>query len=284
MRFRFILAEKANYPVTTMCRVLRVTRSGFYAWSNRKPSKRDRTDRAALVHIRAIHRAHRGRYGSPRIHRELKKGTHALGRHRIARLMRLDGITARAKRRFRVPHDGSTTKRIAPNRLRREFRVAQPNRVWLGDITYLHTANGWIFLSCFLDLHSRCIVGWSVSPTLEARATCHALQRAARERRPGPHLLVHSDRGVQYAGEEFQRLLRQLGFVGSMSRKGNCWDNAPMESFFATLKRELALPSMLTAREVERLIGEYIDYYNHVRLHSALDYMTPSAYEESVAA
>ena len=284
MRFRFILAEKANYPVAVMCRVLCVTRSGFYAWAKRKPSKHDRADRAALVRIRAVHRAHQGRYGSPRIHRELKKGTDALGRHRIARLMRLDGITARAKRRFRVPHDSAATKRIAPNRLRREFLVGHPNRVWLGDITYLHTVSGWIFLSCFLDLHSRCIVGWSVSPTLEARATCNALKKAARERRPGQNLLVHSDRGVQYAGEEFRRLLRQLGFVGSMSRKGNCWDNAPMESFFATLKRELALPSTLTAREVERLIGEYIDYYNHVRLHSALDYMTPNAYEESVAA
>ena len=284
MRFRFILAEKANYPVAVMCRVLCVTRSGFYAWAKRKPSKRARKDRAALVRIRAIHRAHRRRYGSPRIYRELRKGPHALGRHRIARLMRLDGLTARAKRRFRVAYDSAATKRISPNRLRREFSVGQPNRVWLGDITYLHTASGWIFLSCFLDLHSRCIVGWSVSSTLEARATCNALQRAVRERRPGQNLLVHSDRGVQYAGEEFQRLLRQLGFVGSMSRKGNCWDNAPMESFFATLKRELALPSMLTAREVERLIGEYIDYYNHVRLHSALDYMTPNAYEESVAA
>ena len=282
MRFRFILAEKANYPVLVMCRVLRVTRSGFYAWASRKPSARARQDRVALVRIRAIYRRHRGRYGSPRIYRELNTGA-VLGRHRIARLMRSDGITARQKRRFRVASDTGVTRRHARNRVRREFSVGQPNRVWLGDITYLRAVDGWLFLSCFLDLHSRRVVGWTLNDNLDAQSTCEALNQAIRIRRPNPGLIVHSDRGSQYAGDEFQRVLRRHDFVTSMSRKGNCWDNAPMESFFATLKRELALGSALTSCEVRHLVAEYIDYYNAERLHSSLDYMTPTAYENCVA-
>jgi transposase InsO family protein len=283
VRFRFILAEKANYPVVVMCRVLRVARSGFYAWARREPSVRDRQDRVALVRIRAVYRRHCGRYGSPRIHRELNTGPDAIGRHRIARLMRLDGLTARQKRRFRIAQHAQLNRRHARNRVRREFSVAQPNRIWLGDITYLRAADGWLFLSCFLDLHSRRVVGWTLDDKLDARATCDALKKAIQLRRPNAGLIVHSDRGAQYTGEDFQRVLRQHNFIASMSRKGNCWDNAPMESIFATLKRELAIRPTLISHEVRRLVADYIAYYNTERIHSALDYMTPTAYEKCVA-
>jgi putative transposase len=281
MRFRFIEAEKANYPVTVLCRVLHVRRSGFYAWRLRAPSERARVNVAARVHIRAIYRQHRRRYGSPRVYRELKAHGVALGRHRVARLMREEGLRAKGKRRFCVTTDSAHRHRVSPNRVARNFRAPAPNRVWLSDITYLATGEGWLYLTCFLDVYSRRVVGWAVDDTLHAESVCRALTEAAARRRPGTGLLVHSDRGVQYAGEHFQRLLRQRGFVSSMSRKGNCWDNSPMESFFATLKREIADAPWPTKNAAEADLAAYFAYYNHERRHSALDYLTPAEYESA---
>jgi putative transposase len=282
VRFRFIEAEKANFPIAALCRVLRVRRSGFYAWRKRAPSMRARTNVAARVHIRAIYRQHRRRYGSPRVYRELRaQGMVAVGRHRVARLMREEGLRARARRRYSVTTDSSHCHRVAPNRVGRNFSAAAPNRVWLTDITYLETGEGWLYLTCFLDVYSRRVVGWVVDDGLQAEPICGALSEAIARRRPQPGLLVHSDRGRQYAGEHFQRLLRQRGFLSSMSRKANCWDNAPMESFFATLKREIADGPWPTKSAAEADLVAYFTYYNHERRHSALDYRTPAEYESA---
>lgn len=281
MRFRFIEAEKANYPITVLCEVLRVRRSGFYAWRVRAPSVRAQRNVAARVHIRAIYRQHRRRYGSPRVYLELHKQGVALGRHRVARLMREEGLRAKAKRRYCVTTNSAHHHRVAPNRVARNFSAPAPNRVWLTDITYLETREGWLYLTCFLDVYSRRVIGWVVDESLHAEPICRALIEATARRQPGPGLLVHSDRGVQYAGEHFQRLLRQHGFVSSMSRKGNCWDNAPMESFFATLKREIADAPWPTKSAAEAELAAYFTYYNHERRHSTLDYRTPAEYESA---
>jgi putative transposase len=279
VRFRFIEAEKANFPIVVLCRVLRVRRSGFYAWKGRVPSARARANGVARVHVRAVYREHQRRYGSPRIHRELKAQGVAMGRHRVARLMREQGLRARGKRRYCVTTNSAHHHRVAPNRVARNFSASAPNRVWLTDITYLATGEGWLYLTCFLDVYSRRVVGWAVDDRLHAAATCRALHEATVRRKPDPGLTVHSDRGVQYAGEDFQRLLRQRNFVGSMSRKGNCWDNAPMESFFATLKRELADRPWATRSAAEADLADYFAYYNNRRRHSALDYRSPLEYE-----
>jgi putative transposase len=280
MRFPFIAAEKANYPIVALCRNLEVTRAGFYAWRRRPVPKRAQRNAAALVHIRAVHRRSRQRYGSPRVHRQLQENGVAIGLHRVARLMRLDGLRGRMKRRFRVTTDSNHNLRVAPNLVARQFDVARPNRVWLSDITYLATAEGWLYLSAVLDLHSRRLVGWSLDDHLEASGACRALRQAIAARRPRPGLIVHSDRGVQYAGNDYQRILRAHRLQCSMSRKGDCWDNAPMESFFGSLKRELDQQKPWpTMRAAEDDVGQFIRFYNYERLHSALDYRSPARYE-----
>jgi transposase InsO family protein len=195
--------------------------------------------------------------------------------------MREEGLRARAKRRYCVTTDSAHRHRVAPNRVARNFTAPAPNRVWLSDITYLATGEGWLYLTCFLDLYSRRAVGWVVDDGLHAEPICRALTQAAARRRPQPGLLVHSDRGRQYAGEHFQRLLQQRGFISSMSRRGDCWDNAPMESFFATLKREIADTPWPTKAAAEADLVAYFTYYNHERRHSALDYLTPAEYESA---
>jgi putative transposase len=285
VRFGFIEAEKAHHRVATLCRMLRVSRAGYYAWRTRPESRRAQTSRTMLVHIRAAYRRHARRYGSPRIWHELRRDGVAIGRHRVARLMRLDGLRARSKRRFRVTTDSRHGLRVAPNRVARRFMAARPNQLWLGDITYLWTKEGWMYLACLLDVYSRRIVGWSLDETLDASVACRVLREALATRRPPRGLVHHSDRGVQYASDDYQRLLTQYGVVGSMSRKGDCWDNAPMESFFATLKRELVGEDpFLSKAAVEQSIAQYIAYYNRERLHSALDYFSPEEYESSAAA
>jgi transposase InsO family protein len=204
----------------------------------------------------------------------------AVGRHRVAKLLRNEGLRAKAKRRYRVTTDSNHLYPISPNRVARKFHAERPNQVWLSDITYLPTSEGWLYLSCFLDLYSRRIVGWSLDDTLEASATCRALAHATALRAPQAGLIIHSDRGVQYAGGDFQRLLKRSHFVSSMSRKGNCWDNAPMESFFATLKREIDTQKPWATRaSAETEIASYIAYYNQERRHSILDYLSPLEYE-----
>jgi transposase InsO family protein len=284
MRFAFIQGHVRQHAVTTMCRVLRVSKAGYYAWVKRAPSARTTADEQLAERIRAVHRQSRRTYGSPRVHEELQAQGRRHGRKRIARLMRTQGIRAKQVRRFRVTTDSKHAHPIAPNTLARQFaveQVAAPDRVWVGDITYLLTREGWLYLAIVLDLGSRRVIGWAMRHTLEGVLTEDALTMALTGRRPGPGVLHHTDRGSQYAAGDYRALLSAHGMACSMSRVGDCWDNAVAESFFATLKRELADDADWATRDDARTaVFEYIEvWYNRQRRHSSLDYLSPVAYE-----
>jgi transposase InsO family protein len=284
MRFACIQVHVRQHAVTTMCRVLRVSKAGYYAWVKRPPSAHATADEQLAERIRAVHRTSRRTYGSPRVHEELKAQGQRHGRKRIERLMRTRGIRAKATRRFRVTTDSKHAHPIAPNTLARQFAVAQvaaPDRVWVGDITYLFTRAGWLYLAIVLDLGSRRVIGWAMRHTLEGVLTEDALTMALTGRRPGPGVLHHTDRGSQYAAGDYRALLSAHGMACSMSRVGDCWDNAVAESFFATLKRELADDADWATRDDARTaVFEYIEvWYNRQRRHSSLDYLSPVAYE-----
>ena len=285
MRFAFIRRYAKEFPVTWMCKVLEVSLSGYYAWSSRPESQRSRDDRRLLVEIRAIHRKSQRTYGSPRIHRELQEREHRCGRHRVARLMRQDGIEGTYRRKFRVTTNSRHKWPIAPNRLERRFKVAAPDTVWAGDITYIWTREGWLYLAVLLDLYSRRVVGWATSSRLTRRLPQAALEMAIGRRRPGASILHHSDRGSQYASKDYREALSDAGFEVSMSRAGNCWDNAPVESFFATLKKELVAGEAFYSRsQAHREIVDYIEgFYNCWRRHSAIGYVSPMDFEEQAA-
>jgi transposase InsO family protein len=280
-----MLAEKANYTVAFMCRQLQLARSGFYAWSRRRPSARALADRRLVPHLRAVFERARGTYGSPSVHRELRKQGHQVGRHRVARLMRDDGLRARPRRRFVHTTNSRHGHRVAPNILQRRFGPTAANRVWASDITYIPTRKGWLYLAVVLDLHSRRVVGWAAGKSLDQELAINALERAFDDRRPKPGLLHHSDRGTQYASDLYRQLLCRWSARCSMSRKGNCWDNAVVESFFATLKRELVYGADFDDHEcAESALFEYIEvFYNRRRRHTTLDYLSPMEYEELAA-
>jgi transposase InsO family protein len=276
-------AEKAYFPVRVLCQVLQVSVSGFYSWRKRGPSQRAQEDEQLKVHIRAAHKASRGRYGSPRVQKELCAQDQHVGRKRVARLMKADGLAARRKRRFRRTTDSTHQHPVASNLLDRQFTVDAPNAVWVTDITYIWTQEGWLYLAAILDLYSRKVVGWAVDESLERHLALDALAMALSNRRPARGLLHHSDRGVQYASDDYQKALKKDGLICSMSRKGDCWDNAVAESFFATLKGELiereCWPTKARARAA---IVEYIAcFYNSKRSHSVLGYTSPMEYEMS---
>ena len=240
MRFRFIEDRRADYPVRIMCEVLEVSPAGYYAWRSRPESRRAADNRELVDDIKRIHRDYRGRYGSPRIHEELKALGRGASRGRIERLMRQHGIRAIMARPRRVrTTDSRHDLPIAPNLLERNFTADALNRIWLADITYVETDQGWLYLATVLDLYSRKIVGWAMADHLRAELPLAALKMAIAAQRPGPGLIHHSDRGVQYASADYRKMIQSAGFRASMSRKGNCYDNAPMESFFHTLKTEL---------------------------------------------
>lgn len=290
MKFAFIAEHAAEYPVTLMCRVLEVSRAGYYAWKGRAAAARaPRGELRLRVHVRAVFRKSRGTYGSPRVHQELREEGVRVSRKRVERVMREEGLCARQRRRFRgTTTDSSHPHRIAENVLDRAFSVeacAGVDRVWVGDITYLPTREGWLYLAVMLDLKSRRVVGYSLHPTLESDLAVEALRQAMGRRKPGAGLIHHSDRGVQYASNAYRELLDQHQVQASMSRKGNCWDNAVAESFFATLEWELVGRSdWQTHREAEHAIREYIDrWYNTERRHSSLAYLSPAAYEARLA-
>lgn len=277
-----MLAEKAHYPVRTMCEVLGVSRSGFYAWRGRPliPAQVD-ANRGLRVQIRAIHRASQGRYGSPRVHAALQANGQRVGRHRVMRLMRVDGLHGRPRRRFRVTTHRDPHALYAPNVLQQQFVVAAPNRVWTADITALPTAEGWLYLAVLLDLYSRRVVGWALRPSLETELVAAAWRMAVARRHPRPGLIHHSDRGCQYTSERYQQLLRQAGARCSMSGRGNCFDNAPTESFFRTLKVELDESRWPSRSAAARAIAAYIEvFYNRERLHSRLGYLSPVRFEQ----
>jgi putative transposase len=282
VRFSFIATEKAWYPVTLMCRVLHVSRSGYYAWCKRPAAERSREDQRLTLEVAAIHAESRGRYGSPRVHAELQQRGHRIARKRVARLMRTAGLRARMRRRFRCTTDSRHGLPIKGNLLARRFAVSAPNRGWVSDITYLWTFEGWLYLAVVLDLFSRRVVGWSLSQRLERGLVLDALGMALERRQPAGGMLHHSDRGSQYASQEYQQLLAAHGILSSMSRRGNCWDNAVAESFFATLKLELAYETQWRTREDARhALFEYIElFYNRQRRHSALGYLCPNEFEQ----
>jgi putative transposase len=280
--FGFILAEKAHYPVRTLCAVLDVSPSGYYAWRGRPLiTPQARRDRGVRIRIRAIHAHSRGRYGSPRIQRALQAEGERLGRNRIIRLMRAEQLRGRPHRRFRVTTHADPAATPAPNLLKQVFRAPAPNRIWTADITAIPTGEGWLYLAVLLDLYSRRIVGWAIRPTMETDLVCAAWHLALGRRHPRSGLIHHSDRGSQYTSDRYQRLLRAHGVTFSMSRSGNCFDNAPTESFFRTLKVELGQDGAWpTRRAATRTIAEFIErFYNRERLHSSLHYQSPAAFE-----
>jgi putative transposase len=283
VRFGFIAAEKASYPVRVLCRCLGVTRSGYYAWVRRRPSSRAVRDVQLMHRLRLVHALHRRTYGRPRLHRALRDEGVRISPKRVARLMRQAGLVAQGRRRFRLTTDSTHAWPVATNRLARQFAVGPPHRVWAADITALGTRAGWCYLAVVLDLGSRRIVGWAIRTSLEAELVRMALH-VALGRRPAPPL-HHSDRGSQYASHDYRALLAERGIAVSMSRVGNCWDNAPVESFFSSLKAELvSSASWRTAHDAERAVVDYLRFYNHQRLHSALGYRSPAQYEASLAA
>lgn len=285
MRYAFIAAHVAQFPMRLMCRALEVSRSGFYAWRGRPASKRSTQNRLLLERIKAVHRKSRKTYGSPRVHVQLVAEGERCGRGRVERLMRANGIRAKQKRKFVATTDSKHDLPVAENILDREFRVEEPNTVWSSDITYIPTDEGWLYLAGVLDLCSKTVVGWSMSESLEKGLVMDALRMAHRRRRPGAGLIHHSDRGSQYASNDYRKLLKDYGMQMSMSRKGDCWDNAVMESFFGTLKKELVHHRRYRTRaEARRDIFEFIEvFYNRERLHSSLGYMSPAAYEKQIA-
>jgi len=278
--FAFIDAEKATFPIRTMCRVLEVSASGFYAWRSRGPSPRAHADVGVRHALRVAHAESRERYGSPRLQHAIRAHGFRVGRNRVIRLMRAEGLRARRRRRFRVTTDSAHPHRIARNLLQRRFQPARPNAIWAADITFLPTATGTAYLAVILDLYSRGVVGWAVRPWLQTELTTAALHRALARRQPPRGLVHHSDRGVQYASGEYQRVLATHGIQPSMSRRGDCWDNAVVESFFSTLKQELGARVWPNALAVTTAIAEYIDgFYNPRRLHSTLGYQSPEMFE-----
>lgn len=282
MRFALIEAEKANHDVAVLCRVLNVSRQGFYAWLSRKPSARSQQDNRLAHRIRVAFDSSKRRYGAPRVHQELQAEGLSTSRKRVARLMRQHGLVARGRRRrFVQTTDSRHGFGIAPNRLDRQFTPEAPNRVWATDITYIPTRKGWLYLAVVLDLYSRKVVGWAMQPYLDRRLVLAALQMAIATRRPAPGLVHHSDRGVQYACDEYRQLLQDAKIIPSMSRKADCWDNAVVESFFSTLKQELVFDcDFMTHAEARSAIFEYVEgFYNRRRRHSTLGYVSPAEYE-----
>jgi len=276
-----IARHRGEYPLTLMCRVLDVSRAGFHAWQTRPRSARAQQDAALRVQIAAQHRRARAEYGARSHRRALRANGQHISRRRTRRLMHEAQCVAVTNRRWQVTTRADRTLPVAPNRLARQFTVAAPNRVWAADLTYCWTHEGWLYLAVVLDLCSRRVVGWATSPSPDAQVALAAWQRAVAVRQPAPGLLHHSDRGSIYAGGVYQAALVAQQAVGSMSRRGDCWDNAVVESFFATLKRGLVhRQTWATRSSLTRALVDYIDgWYNPERRHSSLGYVSPIAYE-----
>lgn len=281
MRFRLIDAAKEDFPVQRLCKVLDVSPSGYFSWRHRPASPRQREDLVLLAHIRASFALSRGTYGSPRMTRELQDEGFSIGRRRTARLMRENGLNARQKHRFKRTTDSHHAFPIAPNLIDQDFSAERPNHKWAADISYVWTAEGWLYLAVVLDLFARRVVGWAVSERLHKELALEALGKALAVRRPGKGLIHHSDRGSQYGSLAYQAALRGHAIQISMSGKGNCYDNAVVETFFKTLKTELVWRTVFQSRaEAKDAIGRYIDgFYNPVRRHSTLNFVSPVQFE-----
>jgi putative transposase len=285
VKFAFIRNQSQAFPVESLCRVLGVTRSGYYAWLQRTPSARQQRAEQLTEQIRAAHGRSRQTYGAPRVHQELTAQGVRCSQNTVAKLMRRHGIRAKTCRKFRVcTTDSRHGHPLAPNKLNQQFQRPAPNQAWAADITYIPTGEGWLYLAAVIDLCSRRIVGWATADHLRAELAGAALQSAVQQRRPGGNVLHHSDRGVQYACDQYQELLSRHRLEPSMSRTGNCYDNAVMESFFGTLKTELVHHEAYATREQARQsLFEYIEvFYNRQRRHSALGYKSPYEFEVSL--
>ena len=282
MKFAFVKEHRRTWPAGVICRVLGVTRSGFFAWLKREPSLRQRRREQLVRKIKAVHQQNRGLYGSPRVHRALLIDGQRVSRNTVAKLMRQERIRAKTKRRF-VPRTTDSTHQqpVAPNLLDRNFTASAPDCKWAADITYIPTDEGWLYLAAVLDLFSRKVVGWAMADRLQTDLVSDAMQMALEHRQPSEGLLHHSDRGVQYASDDYQQLLARHGICVSMSGKGDCWDNAVMESFWATLKTELVHQQRYqTRQQAKASIFVYIEvFYNRKRLHSSLGYVSPESFE-----
>ncbi|QDU21899.1 Integrase core domain protein [Urbifossiella limnaea] len=286
MTFGWIEERKGEWPVTQLCRVLEVSRSGFYAWRSREPSHAEVRREELTEQVATIHAEVKGRYGSPRVHAELVSRGHECCVNVVAEVMREAGIAAKTTRKFRQTTDSNHPHPVAENVLDRQFDPEEPNTSWVADVTYIPTREGWLYLAVVEDLFSRMVVGWAMAATMTSRLVVDALEMAVADRLGGssvPALVAHSDRGSQYASEHYRRRLAEEGITCSMSRRGNCWDNAPMESFFASLKKELVHHEDYATREEARAsIFEYIEaFYNRVRRHSSLGYVAPAEYERA---
>jgi len=280
-------AEKDDYPIRLMCTLLGISRSGYYAWKEREPSMRAREEENLKSEILEIHRQSRGTYGSPRIHNELNKTRpqeQTINRKRVERIMREEGLCGRNKRRTRRTTNPESERPPAPDLLARKFEVDEPDRVWVADITYIWTLQGWIYLAVIIDLFSRRVVGWSLADHMRKELVLNALKAALGHRRPSMRgLIFHSDRGSQYTSMAHRDALERAGATASMSRPGECWDNAVAESFFSTFKIEMLYRNdFKTKQEARTAIAEWIGvFYNHQRHHSTIGYATPAGFEES---
>ena len=284
MTFRFIEGHQQTWPIRVMCQTLEVSPAGYYAWLRRPPSFQEERREALLVLIRGIHAEVKQRYGSPRIHAALAARGETCSLNTVAKLMHDNDIRAKSARKFRCrTTDSNHALPVAENVLNRQFDPEAANEAWVADITYIPTREGWLYLAVVEDLYSRKVVGWSMAASMESRLVVDALEMAVKRRLPGESLVAHSDRGSQYASEHYQLLLGKHKITCSMSEMAQCWDNAPAESFFATLKKELTHHEDYQTREQARAsIFEYIEvFYNNQRLHSSLGYVTPAAYEQS---
>jgi putative transposase len=271
------------YPVTLICKVMKVSRSGFYDYLHRfNRGTDDNPEKAALTtRIHKIFKEHRSKYGSRRIMKQLNEEGYDVGRYKVRRIMKDLGLKAKISRRYKVTTDSRHSFHVASNVLNRNFDVATPNKVWTADISYVWTLEGWLYLAIIMDLYSRQIVGWAMDKRMKKQLALDALAMAYFRRKPAPGLLHHSDRGSQYACDDYQKSLAQFYMVPSMSRKGDCWDNAPTERFFRSLKSERLSDFRFTTRQAANMeVLDYISYYNSIRLHSTLGYKSPLAYEK----
>jgi putative transposase len=283
VKYAFMKAHRDQFKVLRMCEVFEISRSGYYSWRGRKESKRDEENRTVLAEIHKIHEQSRQAYGSVKTWRELKAQGMSCGRHRVARLRRRAGIEARRRRRFRITTQSRRGVVAAENKLNQRFEVGKTNRAWVGDITFIATAAGWLYLAVLIDLYSRKVVGWAMSERIDQRLVIDALNMAIQQSRPKPGLIHHTDQGRQYSSTAYAEILKRHGMVPSMSRRGNCYDNAVAESFFSSLKNELVHNCSFKSRnEARTAIFEYIEvFYNRQRRHSSLGYVSPAEYEAS---